>query len=206
MQITFALPHIDSPSVSSTEREYVLSTLKNAVFALQHAHGASRAASVSPPSGTVHGSGLQKKFTFNLPGFFFSGSSQTDDDKALRILLDCLTEINTIFLRYHPNTPILYPRGAEPVFTQGPVFYARTQIWDPIPALYRRGYGDCKSLSAALIAQLRKNGEEVYPVFRWVRAKDPRRKGETNYHILVQGIHGFEDPSKILGMGKNALY
>lgn len=206
MQIVFAIPHFDSPSTSQVERERVRTILNNAVAALQRAHGVSRAARTSPPSGAVHGSYGTKKFTFNLPGFFNTLSSQTDDDKALRILLDALTEINTAFLEYHPNTPPLYPRGARPIFHDGPVFYARTQIWDPIPALYRRGYGDCKSLSAALIADLRRKGVEVEPVFRWARAEDPNRKGETNYHILVQHAQGFEDPSKILGMGKHALY
>lgn len=206
MQIVFAIPHVDSPSTSPVERERVSMILKNALAALQRAHGVSRAASASPPSGAVHGSFGTKKFTFNLPGFFNTLSSQTDDDKALRILLDALIDINATFLEFHPNTPPLYPRNAQPVFIGGPVFYARTQIWDPIPALYRRGYGDCKSLSAALIADLRRKGLEVEPVYRWVRAENPAKKGETNYHILVQHARGFEDPSKILGMGKNALY
>lgn len=206
MQIVFALPHLDHPSTSQVERDRVLSILKSALSQLRIAHGASRAASASSPTGAVHGSRLNKKFTFNMPGFFFKGSSQTDDDKALKILLDALTDINSIYLEYHPNTRPLYPRGARPIFNGGPVFYARTQIWDPIPALYRRGYGDCKSLSAALIADLRRKGVECYPVFRWVRANDPTVKGETNYHILVQSAQGFEDPSRILGMGANALY
>jgi len=206
MQIVFAIPHYDSPSTSPVERDHVRTILNNAVSALQRAHGVGRAASASSPSGAVSGSYGTKKFTFNLPGFFSTESSQTDDDKALHILLDALTAINSEYLKYHPNTPPLYPRGARPVFTGGPVFYSRTQIWDPIPALYRRGYGDCKSLSAALIADLRRKGIEVEPVFRWVRADDPNVKGETNYHILVQHARGFEDPSKILGMGKNALY
>lgn len=206
MQIAFALPHLDSPSTSPVERDAVLSILKNAVSALQRAHGVSRARKASKPSGAVLGSRGTKKFVFSLPGFFCPESSQTDDDKALRILLDALTDINTEFLKTHPNTIPLYPRGAQPVYEHGPVYYARTQVWDPIPALYLRGFGDCKSLSAALIADLRRTGVEVYPVFRWVRAENPNRKGETNYHILVQNAKGFEDPSKVLGMGKNALY
>lgn len=209
MQIVFALPHLESYSTSHVERDAVLTILNNALTALKLVHGVSRAASVSSPSGAVHGSRGTKKYTFNLPSFFFPGSSQTDDDKALRILLDALTEINTVYLHYHPNCPPLYPRewrSGDDVYRNGPVFYARTQIWDPIPALYRRGYGDCKSLSAALIADLRRKGIECEPVFRWVRATKQQRKGETNYHILVQHPRGFEDPSKVLGMGANALY
>lgn len=198
MQISFALPHINSPTTSSVERERVLMVLKNAVSQLQKLHGASRAASVSPPSGAVNGSGRKTRFTFNLPTFFNPRSTQTIDDKALHILMEALTQINIIFLEYHPNIPKLYDSG---------VFYARTQIWDPIPALYARGYGDCKSLTAAMVSQRRKDGKEAYPVFRWVRANNPLKKGETNYHILVQNHRGlFEDPSKVLGMGRDALY
>lgn len=79
--------------------------------------------------------------------------------------------------------------------------YARTQVWEPIPALYKRGYGDCKSLTAALIAQYRLAGKKARPVFRFV----PRPDGGTDYHILVQTERGFEDPSKVLGMGKNEV-
>jgi hypothetical protein len=79
------------------------------------------------------------------------------------------------------------------------VVYGRTKLWEPIPALYQRGYGDCKSLTAALIAQYRKKRIACEPVFRWVRK--PERQGETDYHILVHTDKGFEDPSKVLGMG-----
>ena len=112
----------------------------------------------------------------------------------LRILLDTLIFINLAYLENHA-VPSLYDSG---------VVYGRTTLWEPIPALYARGYGDCKSLSAALIAEYRRKGIDCSPVFRWIRRpNDGYRKGETDYHILVQTARGFEDPSKVLGMGRN---
>jgi hypothetical protein len=68
--------------------------------------------------------------------------------------------------------------------------------WDTTPMLYRRGFGDCKTLVATRIAQLRRNGHQVMPVFRHV--KDG---WGTMFHILI--LHGsghWECPSRALGM------
>ena len=110
-----------------------------------------------------------------------------DNAYALRILLDCLVALNRAYLRTHA-VPTLYRSGVR---------YGRTVEWDPIPALYQRGYGDCKSLAAAYIAELRGRGETADPVFRWVK----NAEGGTDFHILVHTFRGFEDPSKVLGMG-----
>lgn len=133
------------------------------------------------------------QITYNLPHVFFQGASKVENAQVLRILLDALIRLNEAFLRNHA-VPGLYQSG---------VVYGRTQIWETIPALYARKYGDCKSLTAALIAEYRRKGIKCEPVFRWVGAKDPDRQGETDYHILVQTAKGFEDPSKVLGMGRN---
>lgn len=127
------------------------------------------------------------EITFNLPHVFLPGSHRDDNALALNCLLECLVGINICLLQHH-SYPTLYRSG---------VVYGRTQIWETIPALYRRGYGDCKSLSCALIAQYRLAGVECEPVFRFV----DRRDGGTDYHILVQTASRFEDPSKVLGMG-----
>ena len=97
---------------------------------------------------------------------------------------------NMDFMRSHPETPSLYRSG---------VTYARTLWWEPIPALYARGTGDCKSLATALCAQYRLMGIRCQPVFRWVYNSG----GGSDYHILVQTESGWEDPSKILGMGRH---
>lgn len=129
------------------------------------------------------------QFTFSLPHVFEGRSTDLEDGRALRVLLDCLIEINIGYLQSN-TVPTLYRSGVR---------YGRTQVWDSIPALYRRRYGDCKSLSAALIAEYRMQGIDCEPVFRF----HPRKSGAKDFHILVQVANGFRDPSKILGMGKN---
>jgi len=131
------------------------------------------------------------QITYSLPHVFHPGASQVENAQVLKILLDTLINFNTAYLKNHTALP-LYQSG---------VIYGRTQIWEPIPALYARGYGDCKSLSAALIAEYRKRGIACKPVFRFI--ENARQPGSINYHILVQTENGFEDPSKVLGMGKN---
>ena len=126
------------------------------------------------------------QIAFDFPQCFCPGSIPEENAEELRILLECLVSSNLNFLRFHRVKP-LYQAG---------VVYDRTTVWDPIPALYTRGYGDCKSLSAARVAELRFAGKPAKPVFRWATNPD----GGTDYHILVQTLQGWEDPSKILGM------
>ena len=129
------------------------------------------------------------QITFNLPHVFNPASNPVDNAYALRALLDCLVSINLAYLKRHP-APALYKSG---------VVYGRTVIWDSIPALYDRGYGDCKSLSDALIAEYRIKKIACEPAFRWIRNDN----GSTDFHILVQVGDRFEDPSKKLGMGRS---
>ena len=129
---------------------------------------------------------------FTCDHVFSLESSRTENALVLRRLLDCLTGINEDYLRYH-STPDLYESG---------VFYKRQELWEPIPALYSRGWGDCKSLACALVAQYRKAGIPCETVFRW-KVNGQGSDGWTLFHILVQTPTGFEDPSKVLGMGKN---
>lgn len=127
---------------------------------------------------------------FNLPHVFRSGSDQTENAIVLRALLECLIDINRAYLRIRPETPILYNSGVR---------YGRTTWWECIPALYSRGLGDCKSLTAALVAEYIEKGIPAKPVFRFRQ----NEYGGTDYHILVQTRQGFEDPSKVLGMGQD---
>ncbi len=126
------------------------------------------------------------QITFNLPHVFSPASTADEDADALRSLLDCLVRLNLGFLRRHP-VKALYRSG---------VVYGRTDIWETIPALYARGFGDCKSLSAALIAEYAMQGIEAVPCFRFIKHPNGRK----DYHILVQTARGFEDPSKVCGM------
>ena len=135
------------------------------------------------------------QITFDMPHVFHPVSSTEANAYALRALLDCLIALNKVYLHEHPTALPLYKSGVR---------YGRTQVWDTIPALYRRGYGDCKSLTAALIAQRELDGEKCKPVFRWISRPDD--SGARDFHILVMHEDGsFEDPSKILGMGANEV-
>jgi hypothetical protein len=128
-------------------------------------------------------------FNLDLPHVFNRAATRDENAKALRILLDCLIALNTAYLEDHNAAP-LYESGVR---------YRRTNTWSTLPALYERGYGDCKSLTAALVAERRKMGVPANPVFRWI----PNSTGGISYHILVQTPSGFEDPSRALGMGSN---
>lgn len=135
------------------------------------------------------------EITYNLPHVFNPSANSEDNAYALRALLDCLTSINLGYLRNH-SVPHLYRAG---------VVYGRTKLWEPIPAILARGYGDCKSLTPWLLAQYKREGVEARPVFRWI--KNPMT-GATDFHILVErllpnGTLVFEDPSRVLGMGAN---
>ena len=136
--------------------------------------------------------------SYNLPHVFYPGSDKLLNARTLRASMDYMVTMNRIFLeeskRLRHAVPTLYSSG---------VVYDRTTWWEPIPALYQRGYGDCKSLSAAWIAQARfLKGIHTRPVFRCVDNAD----GTTDYHILVELPNGtFEDPSKVLGMGADEV-
>lgn len=132
------------------------------------------------------------KITYNLPHVFAPNSDLDDNAFVLRTSLDYLIALNVGFLQSRAglNTPKLYQSG---------VSYGRTRMFEPIPALYKRKFGDCKSLTAALIAEYRAQGLYAVPEFRW----DPQPNGYLDFHILVNGPLGREDPSQVLGMGDN---
>ena len=127
------------------------------------------------------------RIVFRIVDAFQPRSTELQNAIALEALLRCLIDLNILWLQVHPYTPPLYQSG---------VYYERTIIWDTIPALYARGFGDCKSLTAARIAELFMAGYHTVPVFRF----DTEQYG-TMFHILVMMLSGLnEDPSKILGM------
>lgn len=133
------------------------------------------------------------QITFNLPHVFSPQASSLDNANALKVLLNCLVDLNSAVLVSHAFDD-LYRCGVR---------YGRTKLWEPIPALYARGYGDCKSLTAARIAQYRRIGIPCEPVFRWSKSRDPKRFGQLDYHIYLYTDKGYEDPSIILGMPSN---
>jgi len=131
---------------------------------------------------------------YNISHAFFPGSDKTLNARTLRVLMRNLIELNLVYLEEAPRLGHAVP----PLYASG-VVYDRTVWWEPIDALYKRQYGDCKSLSAAWIAQQMMRGIRCQDVHRWVENDD----GSTDYHILVHlGGGRFEDPSKRLGMGE----
>ena len=139
--------------------------------------------------------------SFSLPHVFHSGSDKLLNARTLRAMMDYMVTVNRIFLEESKRLDYA-ARYLRPLYRSG-VVYDRTQVWECIPALYSRGHGDCKSLSAAWIAQTafyRKIPSR--PVFRFVDNDD----GTTDYQILVELPNGsFEDPSKVLGMGADEV-
>ncbi len=125
---------------------------------------------------------------FTIGRAFYPRASDWANAAALETLLACLCALDSIWLKYHPNHVPLYNTS---------VYYERTLVWDTIPALYLRGFGDCKSLTACRIAELRCRGVWCRPEFR-----HKSHVSSTMFHILVMlgGLDNNEDPSKALGM------
>ncbi len=124
----------------------------------------------------------------DLGGVFHPSASDEDNALALQALLEALIQVNRVYLRRYPRTPKLYKSG---------VVYGRTRVWDSIPDLQARKYGDCKSLTAQQVAELRESGVKCRPAFRF--ALNPQT-GQKDFHILTQIGSKFEDPSRKLGM------
>jgi hypothetical protein len=133
---------------------------------------------------------------YDIDYAFFPESSSVDNAHALWTLVNTLVRLNRLYRRlYRGQVPSLYRSG---------VYYRRVpkgqpDKWLPIPALYKRGWGDCKSLAPARIAEILESGHKAEPVFRY----NPRADGALDFHILIQTTAnqtGWEDPSKILGM------
>jgi len=187
VQITFDTPFGFSADSTPAENRTVNGILRDTLDRLNQTSGA---------RATLSRSG-RSLFDFDLPSLFGTDSTPNQDGAALQALLVGLITLNRAFLVNHA-VPDLYRCG---------VIYGRTDIWDTIPALYapkstRNGaqpYGDCKSVSACLVAERLKKGQEALPVFRWIRTP----LGTKDYHILVLTPDGFEDPSKVLGMGRD---
>jgi len=130
--------------------------------------------------------------TFGLSDVFNVDSPMISNARVLRALLDALIVADEEYLRNH-RAPRLYSSR---------VTYGRTNEWESIPDVLARGSGDCKSLSAWLVAEKRvRDGQPAEAVFRWMR--NPKKGGIPDWHILVRSQSGWEDPSKVLGMNQN---
>lgn len=129
------------------------------------------------------------RIPFDLGGVFHPGASDEDNALVLQALLEALITADRVFLRRYKNkVPKLYQSGVR---------YGRTVVWDSTPDLLQRRYGDCKSLSAMYVAELREAGKKARPVFRFM--VNPQT-GQKDFHILVMVGKNREDPSRVLGM------
>lgn len=131
--------------------------------------------------------------TFQLPAVFHVRSSLTENAAALDRLMFCLTELDTDYRLRRPGLVWLYDH---------PLRYARTVVWDTTAALYARGGGDCKSLTATRMAEYWAAGIPAKCFFRFL-PPELNQKYQYQYHLLFlpgAGSKGFECPSKLKGM------
>lgn len=192
MQIDFDLCYFFSPDASPAEKAEAKAVINRVSKNLGDIY--KRANMNAPRSFARNVGGTLVRF--ELPRMFTARSvsgSYTANAQTLKALMEALIELNMIELRAN-FAPALYKMGLP---------YGRTQIWDTVSAFRKRGYGDCKTVSAILCAQRRLAGRPGDPWHRFM----PRPDGGLDYHILVDvsqsGAPNFEDPSKVLGMGAN---
>lgn len=138
------------------------------------------------------------RITFALD--IFRGDADRPLSRAsLDVMLKTLFDLDVLYLRAHPEAPLLYKSGVR--YMEEP---AGQEEWQDIPTTLRLGIGDCEDLATWRAAELNvRYGIAARPFFREQRRKD----GSYLYHILVrwpptrEHPQGFvEDPSRILGM------
>ncbi len=117
-------------------------------------------------------------------------------DRVLKTLLWALVQLNREFIRMNPGTPRLYDSGVRFIREK-----EGEELWPTIGEVIRMGGGDCEDLACWRVAELLEAGVQARPAWRHRQVKMPSGSMATLYHILVWTPKGFEDPSRILGMG-----
>jgi len=112
----------------------------------------------------------------------------------LDAVLEGLVLANVVYLEAHPKTPRLYESGVR---------YKRErpgrENWLIIPYLYKRRFGDCEDLGAALAAEcIVFDGLDAWAF----TVRTGKKKFHTKVCIREDGELFVEDPSRVLGMGK----
>lgn len=135
-------------------------------------------------------------FHFDL---FARPDSRHASERILRLLLEGLTQSNELWLREHPLTPSIYAGWL--VYRPEP---PGREDWDGFRQLLRQRWGDCEDLVGARVAELRvREHVRAFPDFVWREVVRPDGRKQDVYHILVRYPDGrYEDPSRILGMGR----
>lgn len=131
-----------------------------------------------------------------MPSDFGGSVSKTAQKKKLLRMLEALVQVNLIYLRSHPDTPLLYESGIR-YKSEIHSFGISKEEWFDIPHLLERMKGDCEDLACYRVAELRHSGVRAK-----VAVKDKDLTPTTTlFHVLVQWPNGrLEDPSKKLGM------
>lgn len=112
--------------------------------------------------------------------------------KVIAILLQALVECNLDYLEKYPDTPHPYRAGIRYRREK-----RRKERWKSIPKIIEDGEGDCEDLAAYLAAYLVFHGARpVSLILRWREYLS----GARIFHVLIRGPHGYEDPSRKLGM------
>ena len=101
-------------------------------------------------------------------------------------LVEALVQVNGAFLRQFPKTPALYTSG---------IVYAESPAWRDIPGLLAARSGDCKSLVAWRLAELRRQNSKALVHVVYIP-----KGNEHLFHVQIRKGQAIEDPSRFLGM------
>lgn len=116
--------------------------------------------------------------------------------RTLTLLLHALFLIDCLYLMTHPDAPPIYQAGVH--YEEEP---PGREEWQDIPSTVLIGNGDCEDLATWCAAQyVVRQRLQARPTFVWRL----RPSGAYLYHIQTTLPDGsVEDPSRVLGMGKN---
>lgn len=133
--------------------------------------------------------------------FRLDAFGQTDafpDDVAA--MVEALAHINANFLELHPEFPRLYESGVR--YLTRPHPKCRLEEWKNAAAVLKDGFGDCKDLTAWLLAELSvRDGIDAEPYVEWIE----KPRGVIDMHIKLRYPDGtLEDPSERLGMRRRS--
>lgn len=124
-------------------------------------------------------------------GNFGANQDPIEVEKSLHKYLEGLAQSDRAYLLANPGTKPLYQLGLR--YIRDPL---GKEVWRGIESLIKNGGGDCKSLAAARVSELRLLGEPVKFVLRKKVVGD-----WVVYHVQVLRADGaVEDPSAIMGM------
>lgn len=135
--------------------------------------------------------------TFKSFAFRPDASDRDYQEMALLYLLEAGCRLNMLWIKKHPETPLLYKSGVVYKEEDG------TEDWKDIPTVIEDREGDCEDLNMYRVAELRvRRRIRCRPFIRW-----REKAGFRLYHVLTAytddggNIIRIEDPSRRLGMG-----